>query len=428
VARVGTYAGRTGFGWLALGVLLACYIALVYLAGVVATGTLLGVGTHNAWLTLASTAVVAVTFERATDRARRAVNRLLYGERATPLDVLSHISQTETTSDNAMLQRMARLVADGTGAARAEVWIAFDGAFDLASSHPEAAGSVGRRASLPEGDLVVPVRHRGEVLGALVVVKDRGEHVTPAEERLLHDVASQAGLALRNVRLRSELARRIDEIAARAEELRASRRRVVATQDSERRRLERDIHDGAQQHLVALAVKLRLTRTLVVKNPAQAAGLFAELKDVTSEAIANLRDLTRGIYPPVLAEDGIGAALGARAERSPIPVAVDATGVRRYPLAVEAAVYFACLEALQNALKHSRATRIDVRLRETPFGIAFRVADDGAGFDAAAIKSGSGFVNLTDRIAAIGGTIDVESEPGRGTIVSGEVPAAAVAS
>ncbi len=422
VARAAAFGGRIGPGSVLLGALLIGYIALVYLAGVVVAGRLLGVGTSDSWLTLACTAAVALTFERVRERARGFVNRVLHGERATPLDVLARISHAGTGSDDDTLRRMARLIADGTGAARADVWLAIGDDLALAASHPSATHD----ERMPEGDLIAPVVHHDELLGVLAVTKRAGDPATPAEERLLGDVASQAGLALRNLRLRSELAQRVDEIATRADELRASRRRVVATQDTERRRLERDIHDGAQQHLVALAVKLRLGRTLIAREPERAGEHVAELEEVTGEAIDNLRDLTRGIYPPVLADNGIADALRSRAERSPIPVVVDAPGLRRYPIAVEVAVYFACLEAVQNALKHSRASRIDVHVHETPFGIAFRVADDGAGFDIAAMRTGSGFVNLTDRISAIGGTIDVESSPGRGTIVSGSVPAAAV--
>lgn len=422
------YRRRTSFDSALVAAALAGYIAVVYLAGVVALGTLLGFGPHNGALSIAATTAVAITFQKVHERTRRLVDRMLHGERATPLEVLARFSRGvgETSASEEVLARMARVIAEGTGAARAGVWLAVGEELMLASSHP----GVESNAPLtwpagPEPDIMAPVRYQGELLGALSVIKPPGEPVTSEEQRLLADVASQAGLVLRNVRLTAELAARVDEISRRSAELRASRQRVVAAQDAERRRLERDIHDGAQQHLVALAVKLRLARTIGEKDPQKAAALIAELRDVTGEALETLRDLTRGIYPPVLADEGIAAALRAGAKRLP-GVVVDAEGLRRYPLAVESAVYFSCLEALQNAAKHAGASRVAVQLRETQFGISFSVTDDGGGFDVGTTPRGSGLQNVADRLAAIGGEVRIQSAPGSGTTIAGEVPAASV--
>ena len=272
--------------------------------------------------------------------------------------------------------------------------------------------------SLPQmvgTDRAVEVRHQGELLGALTVNKRQGESLTPVEEKLLDDLASQAGLVLKNVGL-------TDELLLRLEELRASRQRLVAAQDEERRRLERNLHDGAQQNLVALKVKLGLAEMFVDKDPARAKATLAELKADTDEALETLRDLARGIYPPLLADKGLYAALESQARKATIPVEVQADGIDRYPQDVEAAVYFCCLEALQNVQKYAKATRAIVHLAERDGDLIFEVEDDGKGFDPATAKRGSGMTNMADRLDALGGGVEVDSALGRGTQLRGHVP------
>ncbi|HEY8953706.1 MAG TPA: sensor histidine kinase, partial [Candidatus Dormibacteraeota bacterium] len=266
-----------------------------------------------------------------------------------------------------------------------------------------------------EADRAVEVRHQGELLGALTVTKRKGESLTPVEEKLLDDLASQAGLVLKNVGLTAEL-------LARLEDLRASRQRLVAAQDEERRRLERNLHDGAQQNLVALKVKLGLVEMFAEKDPARAKQTLAELKVDTDEALETLRDLARGIYPPLLADRGLVAALESQARKATLPVEVDADGIGRYPQEVEAAVYFCCLEALQNVQKYSAAQNAVVRLDGSESGLTFEVTDDGQGFDGASVKRGAGLTNMTDRIDALGGRLEISSTPGRGTRVHGSLP------
>ena len=192
------------------------------------------------------------------------------------------------------------------------------------------------------GAYAAAVRDRGELLGALSVEMPASDPMTPDKERLVADLASQAGLVLRNVAL--------------VEELRESRRRLVAAQDHERRKLERNIHDGAQQQLVALAVKARLARQFVARDPAKTEEMLGQIEAETQTALDDLRDLARGIYPPLLADKGLGSALDAQARKAPLPVRVDAEGVGRLPQDVEAAVYFSCLEALQNVAKYAAAS------------------------------------------------------------------------
>src|SRR5439155_18564301 len=184
--------------------------------------------------------------------------------------------------------------------------------------------------------------------------------------------------------------------------------------DEERRRLERNIHDGAQQQLVAIAIKQRLAEALVRKDADKAVELLSQLQAETTEALDDLRELARGIYPPLLADQGLLAALQGRARRSPLPVSIDAAGVGRYPQEVEAAVYFCCLEALQNVAKYADATRVQIAVDARDGELRFTVADDGTGFDAANTKLGSGLRTMTDRLAALGGRLEDRSSPGEG--------------
>ena len=200
------------------------------------------------------------------------------------------------------------------------------------------------------------MRHGDELLGVLVVQERHRVPLTSVEERLFAGLASQAGLVLRGVRLRRGARARLEELSARAGELRASRQRVVDAQDAARRRLERDIHDGAQQHLVALAVNLSLAGTLAGRAPERADDLLAAQEAAAEETVATLVRLSRGIYPPLLEAHGPGAALRAAVEHAGVPVLVDDEARAGAPN-VEAAAYFCCLEAVQNATKHAGRRR-----------------------------------------------------------------------
>jgi signal transduction histidine kinase len=197
---------------------------------------------------------------------------------------------------------------------------------------------------------------------------------------------------------------------------------LVKAQDDERRRLERNLHDGAQQYLVAIKVKLGLAEALMAKSPDKAALTIGQLKDDADEALETLRDLARGIYPPLLADRGLEAALIAQARKATVSVEVSAEGVQRYPPELEAAVYFCCLEALQNVQKYARATRAVVRLRGDGPALEVEVEDDGQGFDPDTTSRGAGLHNMADRIDSLGGTLEVIAAPGRGTRVVAKVP------
>jgi signal transduction histidine kinase len=220
---------------------------------------------------------------------------------------------------------------------------------------------------------------------------------------------------LRNVRLGTAL-------RARLEELQAAQKRLVAAQDEERRKLERNIHDGAQQQLVALTVKARLARQLTGQDPAKAAEIVAQIEDETRRALEDLRDLARGIYPPLLADKGLVTALDAQASKSPVKTSVQGDGIGRFDQDVEAAVYFSCLEALQNVAKYAQASAVTVSLLDGDGTLRFEVRDDGVGFDPRASALGSGLQGMADRLGAQGGTVDVISSPGAGTTVRGSIP------
>jgi signal transduction histidine kinase len=397
---------------------LAAFITLVYVGIVVGIGAAIGQGDRpNLGLSILATAVVAVAFQPVRERVQRFANRLVYGTRATPYEVLSHFGErmASTYGTDDLLPRMAQILGEGTGAARTEVWLKVGSELRRAASWPVhdhdapaalplAAGEV---PVIADTDQSVPVRHQGELLGALSITKSRGEPLTPADAKLLDDLASQAGLVLRNVKL--------------IEELRASRQRLVAAQDQERRRIERNIHDGAQQQLVALNVKLGLAKALLRKDAEKTQGMIEQLQQETGDALNTLRDLARGIYPPLLRDQGLVAALEAQVRKLSTPMTVEADGVGRLGEDIEAALYFCVLEALQNVTKYADASEVVVRLQRQDGTLLFEVRDDGRGFDAATVRRGSGLTNMADRIEALGGTMEVNSVVGRGTVLTGRL-------
>jgi signal transduction histidine kinase len=264
---------------------------------------------------------------------------------------------------------------------------------------------------------------------------ERGRHVTEVkvagklEAIVVHDASllQQGGLLdtlVTFVRMALENERLTQEVASSLAEVAASRARIQAAADDERRRIERDLHDGAQQRLVALRVKLALAEELVQEDPARGADRLHALGDEVARTLDEIRSLARGVYPSLLAERGLPEALRAAAMGSTIDTRVSTDGVGRYPQDVESAVYFCCLEALQNATKHaSKARRITVELHDGD-GLRFEVIDDGDGFDVEVHGEGAGLTNMRDRIEAVGGRLLVRSAPGGGTVVTGSVPPA----
>jgi signal transduction histidine kinase len=410
---------------------LAAFIGAVYLALPVGLGSVWGSGSDTL-LSLTATAIVALGFARVRAWAGHVAQRLVYGDRATPYEVLAELSDRVmgAAADPDVLAQMARIVAEGSGAAASRVWQRLDDQLVPAAAWPRTATvdpapitvTGDELPPLPDAHYSVAVRHRNELIGAITVRQSLGEPLSPADLHLLDDIAGQAGLVLRNVRLTTELAGRLEEISAQASEIRASRERIVATQDAERRRVERDIHDGAQQHLVALMVQLRVARTLVRRDPERARRLAGDLRGIVRETLATLSELAQGIHPLVLTTHGLVAALRRQEANPSVHVTVEDGGVGRYGAELEAAAYFACLEALNNAAKHAAGANVSVRLSEEDGHLVFSVRDDGSGFDPEQCRPGSGLGNMVDRVAALGGSLAVTSAPSRGTEVIGRVP------
>jgi signal transduction histidine kinase len=409
---------------------LAAFITVVYVVVVVGIGAAIGHRDKaNVWLSILATAVVTVAFQPVRERVQRLAKRLVYGQRTTPYEALSTFSDqlAGTVATEDLLPRVARVLADATGAARTQVWLRAGDRLRLEAAYPpddEADTERLRRTvplppdglpAFPDATSAFEVSHRGERLGALAITKRHGEALTPTEGRLAAQLAARAGLALRNAGL-------TDELKSRMAELSASRRRIVATADAERRRLERDIHDGAQQQLVALSVMVHLAETALDDDKEGARSLVAQAHADAKEALDNLRDLARGIYPPLLATHGLVAALEARARKAPFPVTVQAEAIGRYPHEAEAAVCFCALEALQNVAKYAGASQVTIRLSSPDDALRFSVTDNGTGFDPQSARHGTGLQGMADRMAALGGELQIRSDPARGTTVTGRLP------
>lgn len=403
--------------------LLAGFVSAVYVGIVVVLGRAIGTTGDNVLLSIAATGMIAVAFAPVSQRVRLLAERLVYGRRATPYEVLSELSTVVTDdADTAeKLTRVAELLAAGTSSRRADVWLIVSGEIRHEAAWPPDAAP--REAHPIQGDVlpdlgpvtaVTEVRHDGELLGALTTTKPGSEVMSPADTKLLTDLAGQAGLLLRNVRLTAQL---LDRLA----ELQRSRQRIVTAQDEGRRRLERNLHDGAQQELVALKVRLGLAERLAAQGK-PVGDFLHQLTADTDSALKTLRALAQGIYPPLLASEGLRPALTAHARRSTLPVTVVGEAPR-YDQDVEAAVYFCCLEALQNAAKYAGDCTVTLTMGADVAGVNFVVADDGAGFDADDRVCGSGTQNMIDRVEALGGTLEVVSTPGAGTSVTGRIPA-----
>ncbi len=403
--------------------LLSAGVTAVYAAIVLGIGTFAG-HRSDPLLTIAAAVAIALVFQPLRQRASLLANRLVYGERATPYQVLSDFAADMAGQLDLgdALDRMVSLLGGASGASRVEAWIRVGAELRPSAvwpgrSAPSAAMRLNGAADLSvldPGARVVPVRHGDDLLGAISLSKPPNEPLTGTEDSLLRHLASQASLVMRNAQLTAELRATIDELLA-------SRRRLVGAQDAERRKIERNLHDGAQQQLIALAIQLGLLAESA-DDPDLVRQVIPDLKAQLSAALDDLRALARGIYPPLLAEQGLVMALRAQAARSPVPVVLEADEVGRYPQDAESTVYFCTLEALQNVAKHARASAVTVRLSGSGEVLEFSVSDDGAGFPAAAARHGSGLQGMSDRLAAHGGTLAVRSQPGRGTTITGRLP------
>jgi signal transduction histidine kinase len=406
---------------------LVAFVLLTYLVVVVGGGLLLGRGSSpHLGLSVLATAVVALAFDPVLTRLDTVAARVAQGGRTSPYDALRRFSGAVAASGPAedLPLRMARVLAEGTGAEWAQVWVSLEGRqVPAATWPPEAEARLTGSPGWDPGTRRLPVRHGNDELGLLLLRERPGTPLTPVEERLFAGLAAQAGLVLRGAQLRAALEQRLAELSVREAELRESRERLVDAQDAARRRLERDIHDGAQQHLVALAVNLRLAATLAGSAPDRAEALLALQEVAAADATATLVQLSQGIYPPLLEAGGVAAAL--RAVVGDGPVEVVSRGDRRYPIDVEAAAYFCCLEAIQNTAKHAGSAAARVEVDAGPEALTMTVTDEGPGFDPTLVDVGTGLANIRDRVDSAGGVVELSSSPGHGTRLRVVLPAPA---
>ena len=404
-------------------------------------------------LSMLAAAVAAIGYVPARDRLVDWATRFVFGARQAPDEVLRTFGSRLTraiTMDELLLQ-LAESLRKTMGLTSAEVFTGTGDVLERAAAVPDTgprsivvtarerpvvtragvSGNAWASVWLPmlldgRGPCqlrVAPVSHAGELLGLIVVERPpAADAFTDEDDRVLTELARQVALASHNAQLDTALQTTLNELRKQADALRESRARIVASGDAERRRVERNLHDGAQQNLVALAVNLRLARDVVADDPDVTAELLSQMADDVRRTIQELRELAHGIYPPLLADSGLGEALRAAANRSPLAAGVVSAGIGRYSPEIEAAVYFCCLEALQNAAKHAPGARVDIRVWEESGGLLFTVSDDGPGLDADKAASGHGFVNMADRLGAIGGTVRWQSAPGQGAEVRGSIP------
>ena len=408
-------------------------------------------------LSMVAAALVAVSFGPVRRRFLAIATRLVFGSRQAPDELIRAFSSrlTRSTPMEELLLQLAESLVRAMDLARADIYTGSGQFLEWAAGVPEAGGRApvvvtsrerpaviraavsgnawidvwlpGLSAAAATGAQlrVAPIRNAGELLGLIAVERaPNAEPFAEDDDRILGDLAREVGLALHNMHLDAALQDTLAELRAQAAALRESRARIVASGDAERRRVERNLHDGAQQNLVAIAIGLRLARDLLESDPREAARMLDQLNGEVQNAVGELRELAHGIYPPVLVDSGLGAALQAVATRSPLHVEVDVATPDRFDQDTEAAVYFCCLEALQNSAKHASGATARIRVWLQDGSLFFYVGDDGPGFDAGSTPRGHGLINMTDRVGAIGGSVAWKSQPGQGVEVTGSVPVA----
>jgi two-component system, NarL family, sensor kinase len=391
--------------------ILAATFTGVYLAIVVGVGHVVGRGRDIELLPLVAVGVVAVAFENLRRRVRRWVDRLIYGNDQDAYQVLSGIAEQlrSAPSTDGVLGEVAELLRRGTAAERIAIVANVRGGERVAA----ADGQSEREQAV----WAIPVDHEGQPLGCIRVFARSTADLAPNAAPLLEHAAATIGVVLRNAQLTADLQ---EQVLA----LRRAGERLVVAHDEARRELERDIHDGAQARLIALKIHLGIAeRRAAGREDAELAQLIGSMSEEVDLAVRSLRELGRGLRPSVLEGAGVAAALRSEARHLALDVSVDDHATHRYDPAVEAAVYFACLEAIQNAAKHGRASTVHVELSNGDGVLDFRVTDDGIGFDAArVVVGGSGLTNLQDRLTSLGGDVSVESSVGVGTTVAGRIP------
>ena len=396
--------------------LLAVFITVVYAVVVGTLGSV--IGGSDVVLAIVATTIVAIMFEPVRERVQRLANRLVYGKRAAPYEVLSDLTRSlpNAEEEDGLLDRMATQLRAGTGAERAQVWVTDDTqGLVLAASDP--ATTIDEVAEIDDlGGVVVPIEHDSAILGALTVEPSPGTTLRPAELRLAEDLAGSAALVVRKLRLDENLARTADELAN-------SRRRLVSAQDTELRRLERRLQEGAVQDVVGLKVALTLAaRTAHDEGTTRTADLLTTLADEAQAAIDEIHALATGLYPAILEAEGLDTAIRTMATTAPVPVTIHST-IDRHPPDIELAAFYCISEAVTNAMKHAQPP-ITITLTQTPTTLEFTITDTGPGFNPDTTPHGSGLLNMHDRLDTINGTLTITSQPNTHTTIHATIPTA----
>jgi signal transduction histidine kinase len=401
-------AYRTVMGLIALG-----YVAVAATLGVLA-GEYLPTGVVVLFAVCAT-----LLFQPVWRQLERWVDRWVFGARLDGYEVLARFGATLESSPAELLPELANVVRHGLGLRWTRVVLDPPGSVPL-------SGEAGEIEKTDDPALVVPLTHAGVALGR-IECGPRTDGPLLAEDRtLLGHLAGQAATAVRNLYLAAELANRLEVIRRQAAELTGSRARLARAQDTERQRIQRDLHDGVQQDLVVSIAKLAMARERLRRGDPRAGESLAELQRDLGGLLAGLREFAHSIHPPVLADQGLLDALEGHAGRLPVEVVIEAeTSLRgvRFASNVETAAWYLLSEALTNAVKHSGAGRVTVGLAQPNGRLVVEVRDDGRGFDPAAPR-GLGLSGLADRMSVVHGALAVTSAPGAGTTLRGEIPLA----
>ncbi|BCB89945.1 ATP-binding protein [Phytohabitans suffuscus] len=403
VARYRLHDLEPVLGRAAVAATMSLLVAAVYATVVIGAASLVGQRVDSRVLPLVAIAFVAVLVEPARRRTRTVVDRLLFHRRTDRTEVMSRLAaHANVAPASDVVTEVTDLLVRSTGAARAEVHLTHEAAAELPAAEPPV--------------LRTTVQHHGETFGEVRLYATARADLVPDAAQLLDDVAHTLGVVLHNERLTTQLRDQLDE-------LHASRRRLVEAHEHARRGLERDIHDGAQARLISLRLRLGALRARLGHHGDQSvSNELGLIGDDIEATIRSLRALARGLHPPLLEQAGLTDALRSHARDLPIPVTVTADSIGRYPRAVEAATYFACLEAVQNAIRHSQATTVTITLAGGDGQLHFQIQDDGTGFDPTTARAGTGLVNIHDRLSALGGQTRVYASLGKGTRVTGRIP------
>ena len=408
-----------------LALVMLIYVAMLGISGTGADGA------PGPTVILLATVVVALVVRPAHHRMRTTLRRRWGVQTLSPVDVLRRLThggdgRPAAIGSDGLPMHMVTVLHRALQTARAELWIVVEGEPRLEASLPTSAipGSPTTTLSTTH-PAVHPIRRGDETVGYLRLEPAAGREFSTTEQRLLAAYSSQAGQLLALIARQQGLRTRENELTDRAAALRRSRVHLLDAARIERRRVERDLHDGAQQQLIALGLSVQLARQLAVRSPDRARAVLTQAAERARGAGHELGRLTESLYPAVLREGTLSAAMRQAADRAGTPVAIEVVP----PHADSSldpdsrdALFFVVSEAVQNAVKHGRAERMSVLIERTPTALVVRIVDDGEGFAADIARPGEGVRNMRRRLADLGGEVDFASAPGSGTTVTASVP------